>query len=180
MQIRRVITASLLAALCCVATLAVQIPVPAANGYIHPGDAMVLLAGFFLPPLPGAMAAGIGSALADIMTGYTHYAAATFLIKALMAVTARGLYAAVYGLLKRRLIGLAAGAAAAEGLMIAGYFLYTALITGLPSAVASVPENAVQAAFGVVSSVVLSAMLLNHPFFRNELAAASQGDKQAP
>ena len=66
----------------CVATMIIKIPTPT-FGYIHPGDGFVLLCGVVLGPLPGALAAGIGSMFSDIFSGYVTWAPATFIIKAL-------------------------------------------------------------------------------------------------
>ena len=55
-------------ALTCVATMFLQIPVPGmANGYVNLGDAILLIGAFFLGPVYGAVAAGVGAALADIL-----------------------------------------------------------------------------------------------------------------
>ena len=59
------------AALCCVATMIVQIPTVA--GYTNLGECMCLLAGLVLGPWYGFFAAGIGSGLADLLAGYAHY-----------------------------------------------------------------------------------------------------------
>ena len=77
---QKIVTASMLAALTCVATMIIKIPSPL-KGYINLGDASVLLSGWLLSPVYGFFSAGIGSALADIFSGYTVYAPATFLIK---------------------------------------------------------------------------------------------------
>lgn len=82
----RLTLSALFAALCCVMTMVVQIPVPTA-GYIHFGDVFVLLSGWLLG-LPGVIAVGIGSMFADIFTGYAPYAFVTFLDKAATAAVA--------------------------------------------------------------------------------------------
>lgn len=69
-----------------VATIAIMIPVPNTGGYIHAGDSMVFLSVLVLGWKYGAVAAGLGSALADIISGYAQWAPATLLIKTLMAV----------------------------------------------------------------------------------------------
>lgn len=83
-NIKKLVTAALLAAMTCVATMIIKIPTPT-FGYIHPGDGFVLLCGVVLGPLPGALAAGIGSMFSDIFSGYVTWAPATFIIKALTA-----------------------------------------------------------------------------------------------
>ncbi|NDL67982.1 ECF transporter S component [Anaerotalea alkaliphila] len=76
---------SIMMALVFVGTYVVKIPIPMTNGYIHPGDSMVFLSGLILGPVYGAAAAGIGSALADLVGGYPHWILPTLVIKALMA-----------------------------------------------------------------------------------------------
>lgn len=39
---------ALFAALACVATMSIRIPTPGTGGYIHPGDAIVILSGVVL------------------------------------------------------------------------------------------------------------------------------------
>ena len=77
----------MLAALTCIATMVIKIPSPL-NGYLNLGDCVVLLAGWMLSPVYGFLAAGVGSALADLFSGYVVYAPATFVIKGLMALVA--------------------------------------------------------------------------------------------
>ena len=80
---------SVFAALICVCTLMVQIPIPATGGYANPGDGVLLLAAGLLPLPLSAAAAAIGSMLADVITGYMLYAPATFIIKGGMALLCR-------------------------------------------------------------------------------------------
>lgn len=59
------IIAAMLAALTCVFTMFLKIPIMGGNGYIHLGDMVIYLAASLLP-LPYAMAsAAIGGTLAD-------------------------------------------------------------------------------------------------------------------
>ena len=53
---QKIIFASMPAALTCVATMVIKIPSPL-NGYINPGDCIVLLSGWLLSPIYGFMAA---------------------------------------------------------------------------------------------------------------------------
>ena len=75
----------LMAALTFVSTSILAFPVAFTNGYIHLGDGFVMSCGVILGKRNGALAAGIGSALADIYLGYASWALPTFIIKALMA-----------------------------------------------------------------------------------------------
>lgn len=75
----------LLIALVAVCTMVFQIPVSATQGYVHLGDSMFLLVGVFFGARYGMVAGGIGSALADVLSGYSHWAPFTLIIKGLMA-----------------------------------------------------------------------------------------------
>ena len=69
-KLRKIIMSALFAALACVATMIIKIPTPGTSGYIHPGDAIVILSGAVLGPVWGFFAAEIGSAMADLIGGY--------------------------------------------------------------------------------------------------------------
>ena len=59
-SLKNLVMAALFAALSCVATSIIRIPTPGTGGYIHPGDAIVILSGVFLGPVYGLFAGGIG------------------------------------------------------------------------------------------------------------------------
>ena len=169
---RTLVLTALLAAMACVATLVIRVPSPT-NGYMNLGDAVVLLGAYLLGPGWGA-AAGVGSALADLLGGYPVYMPATLVIKAAMAALAAGLY---------RLLGRRGGwtfvlcGAAAEVPMVAGYWLFDALLAAsggrafglaLAGAVAGIPSNLVQALFGAAASTLLAAALRRSAYVRRE------------
>jgi len=159
-NVRKLVISALFAALCCVSTMVIQIPSPM-SGYINLGDCFVLLSGWVLGPVYGAAAAGIGSMLADIFTGYAYYAPGTLAIKALVALTACLLFKPLRAAFKEKgyLAGIISGAAG-ETVMILGYFGYAALFLGNGlAAAASIPGNAVQGAAGIISSVVVMEIL---------------------
>ena len=150
-KIRTMVTAAVLAALACVATMVVQIPSPM-NGFVNLGDCFVLLSGWLLGPWWGAAAGGIGSMLADLLLGYGHYAPGTLVIKGLMALAAALLYKARG---KNTAASLVSGLVG-EVIMVAGYFGYAALLLGKGiGAAASVPGNLVQGAVGLVAGFLL-------------------------
>lgn len=156
-QLVKLCTAAMFAALICVATMLIQIPSPL-NGYVNFGDCFILVAAWVLGPVWGFAAGGIGSALADLFTGYVHYVPGTFVIKGLIAVAAALIcHAIVSKNEKLKLPAYIAGAAAGEVIMVGGYYLYAALLLGksFAGAAASVPGNLVQGAFGLVCGVVI-------------------------
>ena len=68
--LKKTVMSALFASLACIATMSIRIPTPGTGGYIHPGDAVVILSGIVLGPAWGLLAGGIGSALADILSIY--------------------------------------------------------------------------------------------------------------
>lgn len=150
---KKLVMAALMAALACVATMIIKIPSPL-KGYINLGDCIVLLCGWLLSPIWGFLAAGLGSALADILSGYVIYGPATFLIKGLMSLVA--FYG--YKLLKDKCSNLASkiiSGIAAEIVMLVGYFLFAGILYGFGPAVVNIPANAVQGIAGVVIGIIL-------------------------
>ena len=72
----------------CGATLLISLPLPSGYGYVNLGDAGVFLCACLLPGGLGALAAGVGAALADLILGWAMYAPVTLLIKGLTALLA--------------------------------------------------------------------------------------------
>ncbi|QOJ78760.1 ECF transporter S component [Infirmifilum lucidum] len=139
---------SVMAALTAVATMIVQIPVPETRGYINLGDTMVMLSGVLFGPLVGAVAGGVGSALADVLSGYSWWAPFTLVIKGLEGFVV-GLIAQKGGRL-RTLAGCALGGA----IMVLGYFAVEYVLYGA-GAFAELPGNVFQALAGIaVASTV--------------------------
>jgi uncharacterized membrane protein len=82
----KIILTGIMIAIVAVATMIIAIPVPFTNGYIHLGDSMVFLSVLILGWRYGAIAAGVGSALADLFLGYVHWVPWTLCIKGIMAL----------------------------------------------------------------------------------------------
>jgi uncharacterized membrane protein len=82
----KIILTGLMMAMTTVATMVIAIPVPFTSGYIHLGDSMIFLSVLILGWRYGAVAAGVGSALADLFLGYVHWVPWTLLIKGVMAM----------------------------------------------------------------------------------------------
>lgn len=154
----KIVICALFAALTCVATWLIKVPLPVI-GYINLGDCIVLLGSFVLGPIYGAIAGGVGSALADLLAGYVIYVPATFIIKALMGLAAGYIFLALN---KKNLLYLSAvaGGVIAEFIMILGYFIYEMFIMGYGmAAITNMPFNGIQGAVGILLSVILYAVL---------------------
>ena len=146
----------MLTALVALCTIAIRVPVPATNGYIHLGDSMILLSGVLFGWEYGLVAGGLGSALADVLGGYAHWAPFTLVIKALMGALIGKL--AKYDGTEHAFVSLRNVAASAVGLlwMIVGYLLAGTVLEGsFAVSLTSVPSNGVQAVGGFIIFAVL-------------------------
>lgn len=156
---KKLVLAALFAALACVATYAVKIPTPT-KGYFNLGDGIVLLAGYMLGPLYGGLAAGIGSMLSDAIAGYWVYVPATFVIKALVAITA----VLIFRTMGKSRAGVIVGGFVGETIMVLGYYLFECFTmigseggfyaASLAAAV-GIPMNILQGVVGIVMSSIL-------------------------
>ncbi len=150
---RKIIMAALFAVLTYIATVIVKIPSPL-KGYLNLGDCIVLLSGWILPPTYGFFAAGLGSALADLFSGYLIYAPATFFIKGLMAFIAHG----SFRLFHKKIGNLAselAGGITAEAFMIFAYFIFEGFLYGFGPSLVNIPANGVQGVAGLILGCLL-------------------------
>ena len=146
---------ALFTALTTVATLVIQVPSPM-SGYVNLGDAMVLLSAWILGPVYGTAAAGIGSMLADLLSGYAYYAPGTLVIKCLMAFVAAQVFLVLKDKVKGKHFAKVVSGLLAEIIMVVGYFGYAGLILGNGlSAALSIPGNLVQGGFGIIVSTVV-------------------------
>lgn len=174
-HVREVVLAAMFAALTLLATSILKIQTPT-FGYIHIGDAFVLMSGIFLGPLYGGLAAGIGSGLSDLMGGYAMWVPGTFAIKFLTAFVAAHICCALMKKDSKKRPATAAvitSGVIGEAVMVAGYFLYNILMVAMSTAgftraglvsaatasLAEIPFNLVQGAVGIVLAVLLIPVL---------------------
>lgn len=157
LKTKRVVITALMASMVCVVTMMVKIPSPM-KGYLNIGDCMVLLCGWMLPPGYGFIAAGFGSALADLFSGYVIYAPATFVIKGMMVFAAFACFR-LFHKKTGKLLSQIIGGVLAELIMVLGYFVFEGLLYGFVPSVVNIPANGVQGVVGVVVGVVLIKVL---------------------
>lgn len=170
-NLKKLILAALFAALSCVATMSIRIPTPGTGGYIHPGDAVVILSGVILGPVWGMFAGGIGSALSDLLGGYFIYVPITLVIKGLVAMTAGLIYQHIGKTQTSRYAAVVLGGIADIILVAGGYFICEYFIYG-SGAAASIPANIVQGIGGLVISCILYPVLISIPNIRQTAYSA--------
>lgn len=132
---------ALFIALIVMATTFVHIPT-GVQGYIHIGDSMIFLAIMMMPSYRGVVVGGLGSALADIYSGYVSFAPLTFIVKLLMGLVFFMIVSKNRQSFKLRILAFVA----ASVIMIAGYFFGEAVMFGsIASGIPEIPMNAIQA-----------------------------------
>lgn len=145
-----------MAALVCVTTMLIRIPIPATKGYFNIGDAMIMIAGLTFGPVVGAIAGGIGSSLADLLGGWYIYVIPTLIIKGVEGLLAGWILnkGREQSLLRVTLAWIVGGLE-----MVGGYFIFQVFITGIGAALVEVPFNFVQMAVGGIVGIPISLVL---------------------
>ena len=117
-------------ALVCVSTMVIQIPIPL--GYMHLGNCCILLVSVYFGNMTGMLAGGIGSCLADLLSGYTQWIIPTLIIKGIMGLVIAMIAYREGEEIRMMRLRTFLGAAAGIVIMIAGYtFAGFAQIPGL-------------------------------------------------
>ena len=146
---------AIMTALATVMTLIIQIPYPGTSGYFNFGDTMVMLGGLLLGPVGGFFAGGVGSALADLISGYTFYVPITLVAKGF-----EGMAVGFFSFKVKRhvrwskwdFVGVFVGAL----FMLIGYFVPQAVFFGLPYAIGElVAVNLPQVTIGGVVALII-------------------------
>ncbi|MGN1031344.1 MAG: ECF transporter S component [Butyricicoccaceae bacterium] len=154
MDARFLCSTAMMAAVVCVMTMVIQIPIPL--GYAHLGDAFILLTVAFLGKRAGFWAGGIGSAMADLLTGYTQWVIPTFVIKSLMALIAGKLMYDENEECRLTSVRGALGAVVSMAWMVLGYVVSGAALNGsIAAGLASAPGLMVK---GVLNIAVFYAV----------------------
>lgn len=131
---------------------------PGAFGYSHLGDCMIFLSVLMLGGKRGAIAGGVGAALADLIGGYAIWVVPTLISKAVMALVMGALIKShVFGLRGRPLWLLAAVSGGV--CQSIGYTAARMLFYGTAAGIASIPGLAFQTGTGIVLAFVLSEAL---------------------
>ena len=148
----------LMTCLVIVSTMFIKIPIPMTQGYVHLGDSMIFLAVLILGKKNGSLAAGVGSAMGDILGGYAMWAPWTLVIKFVMGWI---LGSFVEHFEKK---GTIVGMAVAGIEMTAGYYVASSLMYGSwIVTLADIPWNIGQFAVGMMIAGVLYEALVKTP-----------------
>lgn len=154
---REIAISAVMAALVCVATLLIQVPIPATKGVFNVGDVFVVVSALTFGPIVGFIAGGFGSSLADLLGGWYFWIPFTlvikgvegFLVGAIMVLDEEGAET------KTRILAWLVG-----GLeMVIGYFLVQYYIYGFGAALTELPFNIIQMTVGGIIGIPLSIVI---------------------
>ncbi|MCK9170924.1 MAG: ECF transporter S component [Treponema sp.] len=140
---------AILTAVTTVLTLIVRIPFAPTRGYITLADVGVYFASFALGPVVGTIAGGVGTGLADAISGYPQWMILSCLIHGL-----QGLAAGLIGR-KGKLVFMILGCVTGAVIMVGGYFISEVFLYGIGAAAAEIPGNLFQNAAGAVIGIPL-------------------------
>lgn len=148
-EIKTLTRYAVLMALTTIMTMVIHIPTIGTNGYLNLGDMVVFIAALSLGRKGGLIVGGLGSAMADLLLGYTHYIPITLIVKGLEGYIAGRILEGDIGRRKPIIATSIAGI-----FMAFGYFAFEIFMYG-KGAIASIPGNIAQGLLGAVTSVAL-------------------------
>ena len=147
-KIKKMIYASVFAAMIFVATAFLQISGP--TGYVHVGDGLIYYAACLLPFPYSAIAGALGAGLADLYLGYAIWIIPTFIIKFCMSLFFTSKSDKI--LCFRNYIALAVGGF----VNIAGYFISACIIYDWKIALTDIPGNIIQSVIAAAVFILLA------------------------
>lgn len=153
--LRWLVLDALFIALVTAATMVIQVPMPGTQGYVNVGDTLIFAAALLLGPRTGFLAGSFGSALADLLTGYTLWAPWTFVIKGIEGLVAAWIGHRSFEATGRIGLPTLIAVVAAALWMVFGYYVAGGFLYGWAAAIQSVPGNLIQGGASIVFSVPL-------------------------
>ena len=145
----------LMIALVCIATMVIQIPIPMTEGYVNIGDSIIFVASILFGPIPGMIAGGL--------TGYSHWALFTLLIKGFEGYVVGIIVRKNTNLVKNILATLLGVLIMVSGYLLAGTFLQGSFIISL----GSVPSNTIQGIVSMVIGIPIASYLLTVKYVKS-------------
>lgn len=169
----RIVSVSVLTAVTAVFTLLIRIPIAPTRGYINLGDVAIFFTAFTFGPITALISGGLGTAIADLLSGYAQWAPISLVIHGLQGLAA-GLivrkhliqfqkntanaaefdeYREKSG--RKMVVSLTAGLVGTI-IMVGLYFLSGAALYGIGPAAFEVPGNIIQCAVGFIGGYMLT------------------------
>jgi uncharacterized membrane protein len=151
--LHQTVLTALFIALVTIATMIIKVPTIATQGFINVGDAMVFIGAMLGGPKRGMIAGGIGSALADILSGYAAWAPWTLVIKAIEGLIV-GLFASTNYREKNKFGFVEIAVLIVSALwMVFGYYVAGGIMKGFAVSVMEIPANFIQASGSLIIAI---------------------------
>jgi uncharacterized membrane protein len=153
----RIASLAILTALAAVFTYMVRIPIARTGGYLNLGDVIIYFTAFTFGPVSALVAGGLGTAITDLISGYSQWAPISLLAHGLQGLVA-GLIASI------RWRGKAVtfnpfwviAAVPATAVMAGGYLVAQILMLGPGAALFELPWNLLQNLIGLAGAIPLT------------------------
>lgn len=145
---------AVLMALTVVMTMVIQIPAPAAGGYLNLGDMVIFFTAFMMGSKAAFVVGGLGSALADILLGWGAYAPITLVAKGLEGFIAGKLFETELGKRFIFIPAMVGGSVMAFCYYIAEIFMY-----GAHGALINLPMNLLQGLIGALAGSLVYTLI---------------------
>jgi uncharacterized membrane protein len=153
----RIASLAILTALTAVFTYIVRIPIARTGGYLNLGDVIIYFTAFTFGPVSALVAGGLGTAITDLISGYSQWAPISLLAHGLQGLAA-GLIASIsrnentYTFNPFWIIAALAGTVVMAG----GYLAAQILMLGVGAALFELPWNLLQNLIGVAGAIPLT------------------------
>ena len=184
MDLKRIVRIAMMAALIFAGTYTFKIPIAITGGYTHLGDCAIFVGVMLLGRKDGALAAALGAALSDLLSGAMLWVLPTFILKGLnppagsktvrelrevieyagVPFIIKGIMALIMGLAVEKLMpehryGWLIGEVLGGVCQIVGYQLVKIVLISPAAAIATIPTITMQTIAGIViASVVITIM----------------------
>lgn len=153
----KIASLAVLTALTAVFTYAVRIPVAPTRGYLNLGDVAVYFSAFAFGPVTALVSGGLGTALADLLSGYAQWAPISLVIHGLQGLAA-GLILRAFqrkrgGSKTSSLSGWILAGLSGTVIMAGLYLLAGSFMVGFGAAVVELPGNLLQNGAGLLIGI---------------------------
>jgi len=152
----RIASIAILAAVTTVLTRVGQVPLPT-RGYINLGDVAIVFTAITLGPFSAALAGGLGTALADLLSGpYAFWAPISLVVHGLQGL----LVGLIVQLRPRKILFQILAGIVGVIVMAGGYLTAGVFLQGAGAALTDLPFNLLQGAVGVILGILVSAAVI--------------------
>ena len=174
--VTKIALAAVLAAVTVLFTHFVKVPIPITRGYVHLGDVAIYFAAFTFGPITALVAGGVGTAIADLISGYSQYAPISLVVHGLQGLAVGLIAVALVGgekqgtgqIFPQWVVAIVLAFLAGTIILCGGYLIAEIFMYGFGAAIVEVLPNVAQSLAGIVGAIPLTlAVRKAYPPVRN-------------